>query len=105
MARKRTGWPVEASGKTALRSTAISFLLAIALLAFTPWANINWGIEAAWVLPQVGCAAIIVAAMINIVTYVILGQRSVANLISLSITATFGFYCVFFIWISQAAGS
>lgn len=105
MARKRTGWPVEPSGKTALRSTAISFLLAIALLAITPWANTNWGIEAAWVLPQVGCAAIIVAAMINIVTYVILGQRSVANLISLSITATFGFYCVFFIWISQAAGN
>ena len=104
MARKRTGWPTESSGKTALRSTAISFLLAIALLALTPWVNTNWGIEAAWVLPQVGCAAIIVTAMINIVTYVILGQRSVANLISLSITATFGFYCVFFIWISQAAG-
>ena len=104
MARKRTGWPTESSGKTALRSTAISFLLAIALLALTPWVNTNWGIEAAWVLPQVGCAAIIVVAMINIVTYVILGQRSVANLISLSITATFGFYCVFFIWISQAAG-
>ena len=105
MARKRTGWPTESSGKTALRSTAISFLLAIVLLALTPWVNTNWGIEAAWVLPQVGCAAIIVAAMINIVTYVILGQRSVANVISLSITATFGIYCVFFIWISQAAGN
>ena len=105
MARKRTGWPSEASGKTALRSTAISFLLAIALFALTTWVKTNWGIEAAWVLPQVGCSAIILAAMIKIVTYVILGQRSVANVISLSITATFGIYCVFFIWISQAAGN
>jgi hypothetical protein len=105
MARNRTGWPTEASGKTALRSTALAFLLAIALLALTPWVNNTWGMDAAWVLPQIGCAAIIVAAMINIVTYLILGQRSVANLISLSLTATFGFYCVFFIWISQAAGN
>lgn len=105
MARTRAGWPSEASGKTALRSTALAFLLAIALLALTPWVNSTWGMETAWVLPQIGCAAIIVAAMVNIVTYMILGQRSVANLISLSITATFGLYCVFFIWISQSAGS
>jgi hypothetical protein len=46
-----------------------------------------------------------VAALINIVTYMILSQRSVANLISLSLTTTFGLYSVFFIWISQAAGN
>jgi heme/copper-type cytochrome/quinol oxidase subunit 4 len=105
MARSRTGWPAEKSGKTALRSTAIAFLLAIALLALTPWVNTTWGIEAAWILPQIGCAAIIVAAAVNFVTYLILGQRSVANVISLSITATFSVYCVFFFWISQAAGN
>ena len=105
MARKRSGWPTESSGKTALRSTAISFLLAIALLALTPWVHSTWGMEAAWVLPQIGCAGIIVAALINIVTYMILSQRSVANLISLSLTTTFGLYSVFFIWISQAAGN
>ena len=105
MARTRKGWPTESSGKTALRSTAVSFLLAIALLALTPWVHSNWGMEAAWILPQVGCAAIIVAALINVVAYMFLRQRSIANLISLSITATFGLYCVFFIWISQAAGN
>lgn len=104
MAGRRAGWPSEGSGKTALRSTAIAFLLAIALLALTPWASNTWGIETAWILPQLGCGAIIVAAAINFVTYLFLGQRSVANVISLSITATFSVYCVLFIWISQAAG-
>ena len=105
MARQRTGWPTEPAGRTALRSTALAFLLAIALLVLTPWVHNTWGMQVAWILPQIGCAAIIVAALINVGTYLFAGQRSVANLISLSITATFGFYCVFFILISQAAGN
>lgn len=105
MARKRAGWPSEPAGKTALRSTAIAFLLALALLALTPWVHSTWGMETAWLLPQFGCAAIIIAALINIGTYLFAGQRSVANLISLSITATFGLYSVFFLMISQNAGN
>lgn len=105
MARKRPGWPSEPAGRTALRSTAIAFLLALVLLALTPWAATTWGIDAAWVFPQISCAAIILAALINLGSYLFAGQRSVANLVSLSLTATFGFYCVLFIWISQAAGS
>lgn len=86
MAKPRTFWPKERSGKFSLLIGVLAFGIGFLLPVITGIFGETYPITDSWVMPTIGVAAMIIAAVSNIFTYTFMRQRSVANLIMLSIT-------------------
>lgn len=86
MKKPRKFWPQERSGKFSLLIGVIAFGIGFLLPVITGIFGETYPVTDSWVMPTIGVAVMLVAAATNIITYTFMRQRSVANLVMLSIT-------------------
>lgn len=89
MALQRTFWPHERPGKVALWFAVAAFLLWIVLPMITGAFRETVSVTDTWVMPFIGVVGVGIAAAVNLFTYVFNRQRSVTNVIAMSLTVSF----------------
>jgi hypothetical protein len=97
MAQQRTVWPHEKPGKVALWFAAGAFTLWVILPMITGAFRETFPITDTWVMPFIGVLGVAIAAAVNLFTYVFNRQRSVMNLIALSLTVSFTVFSATFL--------
>lgn len=75
----------------------VAFLTWLVLPLITTLFRESAPITDTWVMPFIGVLVVTIAAIINLVTYVFLRQRSVANVITLSVTVCFTVFSATFL--------
>jgi hypothetical protein len=97
MAKQRTLWPHEKPGKVALWFAASAFVLWVVLPMITGAFRETVPVTDTWVMPFIGVLGVTIAAVVNLFTYVFNRQRSVMNLIALSLTVSFTVFTATFL--------
>jgi hypothetical protein len=98
MAKQRTFWPREKAGKVALWFAFAAFLLWVALPMITTVFHETVPITDTWVMPFIGVVGVSIAAVVNVFIYVFQRQRSVTNLVAMTLTVFYTLFSgVFFI--------
>ncbi|MDF9809721.1 hypothetical protein M2116_000665 [Aurantimicrobium minutum] len=97
MAKQRTFWPHEKPGKVALWFAVAAFLLWLVLPMITGVFRETVPVTDTWVMPFIGVVGVGIAAAVNLFTYVFNRQRSVMNLIAMSLTVAFTVFTATFL--------
>ena len=97
MAQQRTFWPREKPGKTALWFAFAAFLLWVVLPLITTIFHETVPVTDTWIMPFIGVVGVAFAAVVNLFTYVFNRQRSVTNLIAMSLTVAFTVFTATFL--------
>ena len=97
MAKQRGFWPHEKSGKVALWFAFGAFLLWVILPMITGAFRETYPVTDTWVMPFIGVLGVAIAAAVNLFTYVFNRERSVMNLIALSLTVSFTVFSATFL--------
>lgn len=98
MSRKGTFWPRQQAGRVSSWITLGAFILWILLPLTTSLFRESVPVTDTWVMPFIGVVGIAGATVVNIYTFAVKRQRSVANLIALVATLFFTlFTATFFI--------
>ena len=97
MAKQRTFWPHEKPGKVALWFAVAALLLWLVLPMITGAFRETVPVTDTWVMPFIGVVGVGIAAAVNLFTYVFNRQRSVMNLIAMSLTVAFTVFTATFL--------
>jgi energy-coupling factor transporter transmembrane protein EcfT len=97
MAKQRTFWPHEKPGKVSLWFAVAAFALWVVLPLLTSAFRETVPVTDTWVMPFIGVVGVAIAAAVNLFTYVFNRQRSVTNLIALSLTVSFTVFSAAFL--------
>lgn len=88
----RTLLPQERSGKVAIWLSTIGFSSWVILPLITTFFRESAPITDTWVMPFIGVVLMLVAAVANVITFVFLRQRSVLNVVFLSVTTVYALF-------------
>ena len=97
MPKQRTFWPHEKPGKVALWFAVAALLLWLVLPMITEAFRETVPVTDTWVMPFIGVVGVGIAAAVNLFTYVFNRQRSVTNVIAMSLTVSFTVFSAVFL--------